>query len=135
MNKKIVITGATKGIGKAIAEKFAAEGFDLALCARSEKDLLQLQSEIRNPKSEIIIQQCDVSKKDELKSFAEKVTSQFGAVDIVVNNAGIFLPGQVINEAEGTLEKLVETNLYSAYHLSRMLLPMMMMGMLFCSFI
>ncbi len=126
MNRKIVITGATKGIGKAIAEKFAAEGFDLALCARSKKDLEQLQSEIRIPNSEIIIQQCDVSKKDELKAFAEKVNSEFGAVDIIVNNAGIFLPGQVINEQDGTLEKLIETNLYSAYHLSRMLLPKMM---------
>ena len=126
MNKKIVITGATKGIGRAIAEKFAAEGFDLALCARNEKDLGQLQSAIRNPKSEILVQPCDVSKKDELKSFTETITKQFGVVDVIINNAGIFLPGEVINEKDGTLETLIETNLYSAYHLTRMLLPKMM---------
>lgn len=126
MNKKIVITGATKGIGRAIAEKFAAEGFDLALCARNEKDLGQLQSAIRNSKSEILIQPCDVSKKDELKSFTETITKQFGVVDVIINNAGIFLPGEVINEKDGTLETLMETNLYSAYHLTRMLLPKMM---------
>ena len=75
---------------------------------------------------EVLIQKCDVSKREEVKVFAEKVLNEFGAVDIIVNNAGVFLPGQVINEEEGTLEKLIETNLYSAYHLSRMLLPKML---------
>ena len=126
MNKKIVITGATKGIGRAIAEKFASEGWDLALCSRSESDLIAFQSQIANRKLQIIVQKCDVSKKNEVKAFTQKVLNEFGAVDIIVNNAGVFLPGQVINEEEGTLEKLIETNLYSAYHLSRMLLPKML---------
>ena len=125
MNKKIVITGATKGIGKAIAEKFAKEGWDLALCARNENDLLSLQSEIQNTQSKILIQKCDVSKKEEVKAFAEKIGKEFGAVDILINNAGVFFPGQIINEEEGILEKLIETNLYSAYNMSRMLLPKM----------
>jgi short-subunit dehydrogenase len=122
MGKKIVITGATKGIGRAVAEKFAAEGFDLALCARSQSDLddLNLQLETLNPK---LLQACDVSKKDDLKRFADRVNSEFGAVDILVNNAGIFIPGQVYQEEDGILEKLIETNLYSAYYLSRWLLP------------
>lgn len=126
MNKKIVVTGATKGIGRAIVQKFAHEGFDVALCARNEKDLEELKSGIGNSKSNILIHPCDVSNKEQLRGFAEKVLGHFGAVDVLVNNAGIFLPGEVINEAEGTLEKLVETNLYSAYHLTRMLLPDMM---------
>jgi short-subunit dehydrogenase len=126
MNKKIVVTGATKGIGRAIAERFAKEGFDLALCARNENDLERLKSEIGGKKSEILVYKCDVSNKEELKGFAAKVNNNFGAVDIFVNNAGIFLPGQVINEEEGNLETLIETNLYSAYHLSRMLLPKML---------
>jgi short-subunit dehydrogenase len=125
MNKKIVITGATKGIGRAIAEKFASEEWGLALCARNESDLELLKSEIRNPKSEVLIQKCDVSKREDIKTFAEKILNEFGTVDIIINNAGIFIPGQVINEEEGTLEKLIETNLYSAYHLTRMLLPKM----------
>lgn len=130
MNKKVAITGATKGIGRAIAEKFAAEGFDLALCARTEKDLKQLKSEILPPfggtKSEILIMKCDVTKREDLKRFGEKILKDFGTVDILVNNAGVFLPGKIISEADGTLEKLIETNLYSAYHLSRMLVPKMM---------
>ena len=125
MNKKIAITGATKGIGKAIAQKFAAEGWDLALCARNENDLLRLKSELRSPDIEILIQPCDMGKKEEVKLFADKILSQLGRVDVIVNNAGVSIPGQVINEAEGTLEKLIETNLYSAYHFSRTLLPPM----------
>ncbi|MFN8322462.1 MAG: SDR family oxidoreductase [Chitinophagales bacterium] len=125
MNKKIAITGATKGIGKAIAQKFATEGWDLALCARNENDLLRLKSELHSPKIEILTQTCDVGKKEEVKLLADKILAQLGRVDVIINNAGIFIPGQVINEAEGTLEKLIETNLYSAYHFSRMLLPKM----------
>ena len=125
MNKRIVITGATKGIGRAIAEKFAAEGFDVAVCARSEKDLEELAGKLKRPGNTVISQKCDVSKKTELKSFADTVLKEFGAVDILVNNAGVFLPGQVYKEEEGTLETLMETNLYSAYHLSRWLLPEM----------
>ena len=123
MNKKIVITGATKGLGRAVAEKFAGGGFDLALCARSENDLQQLHSAILQPNMNVLTQSCDVSRKEEVDRFAANITKQFGAVDIIVNNAGIFLPGQVFSEPEGTLEKLMATNLYSAYHLTRALLP------------
>jgi short-subunit dehydrogenase len=126
MNKRIVITGATKGIGKAIAEKFATEGFDLALCARNEKDLDELKSRIQQPKSKVIIQKCDVSRKEDVQAFAKTISKEFGAIDVLINNAGIFLPGQIINEEEGNLETLIETNLYSAYHISRMLLPKML---------
>src|ERR1043165_6154343 len=125
MNKKIVITGATKGIGRALAEKFAVHGWDLALCARTERDLQVLKAEIANPASKILTMKCDASVKSDVLAFAEVVNKEFGAVDILVNNAGIFIPGQVINEEDGVLEKIIETNLYSAYYLSRALLPAM----------
>jgi short-subunit dehydrogenase len=126
MNKTIVITGATKGIGRAIAEKFAAEGFNLGLCSRSEKDLKNLKAALQNGKAEILIQKCDVSKLADLKLFAQNIIRTFKTVDVLVNNAGVFIPGQVYNEKAGILEKLIETNLYSAYRLSRLLLPGMM---------
>ncbi|MCX6199116.1 MAG: SDR family NAD(P)-dependent oxidoreductase [Bacteroidetes bacterium] len=126
MNKKIVITGATKGIGRAIAEKFGSEGWDLAVCARSQRDLDEMNSSLVLRSSRLVTFVCDVSKPKEVKAFAEKILNEFGAVEIIVNNAGVFIPGQVINEKEGTLEKLMETNLYSAYYLSRMLLPKML---------
>lgn len=126
MNKTIVVSGASRGIGKAIAQKFAAEGWNLALCARSEKDLAALKAELQTAGNKIVAQACDVAKPEEVKAFAAKVNKEFGAIDILVNNAGTFIPGQVINEEDGNLETLIETNLYSAYHLSRALLPAMM---------
>jgi short-subunit dehydrogenase len=125
MNKTIVITGATKGIGKAIAEKFAAQGWNLALCARNEKELATLQAALQGPNNKVLATVCDVAKKSELQAFANKVLQAFGTIEILINNAGIFTPGQVINEEDGALEQLIETNLYSAYYLSRMLLPAM----------
>ncbi len=126
MNKTIVISGASRGIGKAIAQKFAAQGFNLALCARSEKDLATLKAELQTANNKVLTHACDVAKKQEVRAFADKVIKEFGDIDILVNNAGTFIPGQVINEEDGNLETLIETNLYSAYNLSRMLLPAMM---------
>lgn len=126
MNKKIVVTGATKGIGRAIADKFATAGWDVAICARSKDDLEAFSAAHAERPASLITAVVDVSKKEEVKAFAEMVNRDFGAVDIIINNAGIFIPGQVINEEDGALEKLIETNLYSAYHLTRALLPAML---------
>ena len=126
MKKTVIITGATKGIGRALAEKFATEQFNLALCARSEKDLKALKTELAGKGFEILAQKCDVSKPLELKLFAQKINQSFKTVDVLINNAGVFIPGQIYNEKPGVLEKLIETNLYSAYKLSRHLLPAMM---------
>ena len=122
-----VITGATRGIGKAIAEKFAAEGFNIAVCARNKKDLDELYEDLHQkyPDAEILAQACDVSDKKQLKSFSDHIKSEWNEVDVLVNNAGIFLPGQVHKEKTGTLEKLLKTNLYSAYYLTQFLIKMM----------
>ncbi|MEP6677300.1 MAG: SDR family oxidoreductase [Ferruginibacter sp.] len=124
----VVITGASKGIGKAIAASFAAAGNHLFLCARNEVNLYNtvaaLQTEYASAQIKAI--PADLSKKNEVIHFAEWVSKNAGTVDILVNNAGSFLPGSIFNEKEGTLENMIETNLYSAYHLTRLLLPEMM---------
>jgi short-subunit dehydrogenase len=124
----IVITGASKGIGKAIAEKFAANGYSLFLCARNEQELAKTSQNIadRFPDIKVEYKACDVSKKIELKSFAEWIQTYAPAVDVLVNNAGSFVPGHVHEEEDGVIEFLMETNLYSAYYLTKYLLPPMM---------
>lgn len=122
-----VITGATKGIGKAIAEKFGSEGFHLALCARTAKDVARLEDELKHkfPDIEILARPCDVSDRKELKLFAEEIKSAWHDVEVLVNNAGIFLPGKIHKEKAGTLENLMKTNLYSAYYLTQFLIKAM----------
>ncbi|MGB4958423.1 MAG: SDR family oxidoreductase [Saprospiraceae bacterium] len=122
----IVITGATKGIGKAIAIRFAKEGYDLAVCARNADDLRDFEIEVQsiNPKLKVITLVTDISQKDEVLAFTDEIGKRFDKVDILVNNGGVFLPGTVTEEDEGKLEMMIETNLYSAYHLTRALLPL-----------
>ena len=124
----VIITGATKGIGLAIAEKFAAEGFNLALNARNVNDLKSLKKTFTEkfPNIEILVKKTDMSKKAQVQSFAKFVLSNWKSVDILINNAGVFLPGEIAKEADGTLESQINTNLYSAYYLTRAILPTML---------
>jgi short-subunit dehydrogenase len=122
-----IITGATKGIGKALALKFANEGHSLAVCARNESDLESLKSELllSFPNITVFSQVTDISKKTEVEAFAKATIKTFGHIDVLINNGGVFLPGATTVEAEGTLEKMIDTNLYSAYHLTREIVPFM----------
>lgn len=122
-----IITGATKGIGRALAFKFAAEGHNLAVCSRNIDDLNDLKSDIHNlyPNIEIFISVVDISKKDEVQRFAQEVIAHFTTIDVLINNGGIFIPGEISKEADGALEQMMDTNLFSAYHLTRAILPSM----------
>jgi short-subunit dehydrogenase len=127
MNRKAVITGATKGIGRAIAEALATEGYDIAVCSRTDDDLQSLKADFKERFShiQVLVMVVDVQKKDNILAFADCVKKEWGRVDVLVNNAGIFLPGSIHTEGEGVLERLMETNVYSAYYLTRALLPLM----------
>lgn len=122
----IVITGGSKGIGLAIARAFATEGHQLFLCARQEvalnKEIAGLKQECQNKNIHGFA--ADVAKKEEVEAFA-KFCLGFGTPDVLVNNAGFFMPGNVLDEEAGALEKMLSSNLMSAYHLCRLLVPAM----------
>lgn len=125
-----VITGATKGIGFAIAEALAAENYHLAICARSETDLLRLKNDFahRFPNIEVFIFKADMQQKKDVLAFADAIAQKWDSVNVLVNNAGVFLNGGILESPEENLEKLLETNLYSAYHLTRALMPLILRG-------
>ena len=123
----IVITGAGKGMGKSIAEKFAIDGNNLFICARNEKELSAVKEELEtNDNCKVFYLAVDLSKKSAAQEFGNWVLQKTSTIDIVINNAGQFIPGSIYNEEEGLLEKMIEINLYAAYHLTRVLLPVMM---------
>ena len=126
----IVITGASKGLGKSIAEKFAGDGKGHAifLCARNKALLEKTGQEIlrRWPTTSVHTMACDISNKDMAASFSAFVKQKAATIDILVNNAGSFVPGSVHNEPMGALEEMITTNLYSAYYMTRLFLPEMM---------
>ncbi|MEQ9167049.1 MAG: SDR family oxidoreductase [Fulvivirga sp.] len=126
MKKLAVITGGTKGIGKALIEKFASEGFDIITCSRNENDLKVLSDDIAS-RFDISIKtfQVDMSKKDQVLNFVNEINQISDHVNVLINNAGLFIPGAVHEEEDGALEQMVNTNLYSAYHLTRGLIHAM----------
>ena len=123
----IVITGGSKGMGKAMAEKFAAAKNNIFICSRNEKELAATTNEINKKYSDSVQYfSSDLSQKNEVLKFADWLLQKRIPIDILINNAGLFVPGNVYNEPEGNLEKMMNINLFSAYHLTRALLPQMM---------
>ncbi len=122
----VVITGATKGLGRAIATLLFDHGASLAICSRHQEDLDDMkQSLLETAQSgqTIIAYRCDVSKRDEIDGFGRLILSKWNHIDVLINNAGVFMPGALIDEEDGQLQMMMDTNLYSAYHLTRTLLP------------
>jgi short-subunit dehydrogenase len=122
----IVITGATKGIGFAIAEKFALEGYDIIACARNADELKKMAEDFTKKYAvDFKYKATDMSVKSEVQQFGNWINEQGIVPDVIVNNAGNFIPGSVHSEEENILEQMIAVNLYSAYHFTRTVLPIM----------
>ena len=123
----VIITGASRGLGKAIADLFAANGHNLYLTSLNEIKLYKAVEDLmtRFPAVTIKAKPFDLGKKQQAKDFGKWVLDFGVTVDVLVNNAGSFAGASVHEEEEGALEEMIETNLYSAYHLARVLVPAM----------
>lgn len=121
MNKTVVISGGSQGIGKSLVKIFLNHDFKVYTCARNQMGLDKLSKEMNH--QNLFTFQADVSKKEDVLHFANWILSKEQSVDVLINNAGFFEPGQIQSEEDGVLERQIETNLYSAYHLTRALLP------------
>jgi short-subunit dehydrogenase len=123
----VIITGATKGIGRSIAEKMSSEGHHVCVCSRNESDLSDMQSfwTEHYPDTSLYTMVADMSIKKEVLAFGDFAIKKMASIDVLINNAGVFIPGLLMEEDEGALEKMMETNLYSAYHLTRKVVPHM----------
>ena len=110
MNPLLVVTGGTKGIGRAIANRYIREGFDAVVCARSVEGVT---------KPNLLPVAADLSTRAGVDTLLEYIKSLNRPVAVLVNNTGVFQPGQIHNEAEGVFEQVMSTNVASAYHLTR----------------
>lgn len=116
---KAVITGATKGIGRAIAIKFAQNGYDLVLVARGLDELDKLRQELTPYGNAIFTQIADCSVKKEVYAFLNSTTINLDHVDVLVNNVGLFLPGSMLDEDDETFEKQQHLNVNAGYYISK----------------
>lgn len=123
----VAITGASQGIGAAIAEAFAAEdGARLALMARTETKLEAVAEQCRALGAEATVFLCDVTDEDDVAAMAEGVLAQVGVPDVLVNNAGLFRPGGLLDLTPDDFRMQIDTNLTSAYLVTRAFLPAML---------
>lgn len=126
--KNLVISGASRGIGKAIVLHFAKAGWNIAFCSRNSDNLLALEKELEaiNPKQKYLAYTCDVAIQAEVKAFGKAAEAFLGNVDVLINNAGVFIPGQVHNLDDAAFELLMLTNVSSAFTLTKTLVGKMM---------
>ncbi len=128
MKPVILITGASQGIGAAIAKTFAAElpGTRLALVARNEKNLRATARACIKLRADVEIFRCDVSDETSVQAMARAATRQFGAVDVLINNAGAFVMAPFAQTKVAEFDRMIATNLRSAFLVTRAFLPAMM---------
>jgi len=125
-NKIVLITGASSGIGKDTAIEFAKKGATLVLVARSEDKLEQIASELKKYPISILVYQCDISKKDQVKEMSKKVLEKFNHIDILVNNAGFAIYGSVSDLSIDDIESQMMTNYFGMVYCIKNFLPSML---------
>jgi NAD(P)-dependent dehydrogenase (short-subunit alcohol dehydrogenase family) len=120
-DKVAIVTGASRGIGRSIAEVFAREGAHVVICGRKQETLDQVAKEI-GPRVKPIA--CHVGKLDQLQAMVDAATHEFGRIDVLVNNAATNIAqGPALEMDEGQFDKMVEINLKSTFRLIKMVAP------------
>lgn len=123
--KTAIITGASQGIGLAIARRFAEEGFNIATCGRRVDKLAELKKQLSPASGQVFTMQADLSVPDQCRAFGDFACKELGDVRVLINNVGNYVTGTVQSEPDGLLESQFATNVGSAYHLTRSILPNM----------
>lgn len=127
-NKKVaLITGGSRGIGKAIAIKFAKEGYNLVINYVSDKtNLEELENEFKQYDSEVLFVKADVSKFDECEEMVKQSIEKFGQIDVLVNNAGITKDNLLLRMSVEDFEKVIDINLKGTFNVTKNVVPYMM---------
>jgi 3-hydroxybutyrate dehydrogenase len=124
-DKTAVVTGASRGIGKAIALNLAREGANLAICARNAKLLADVKQEAESFGIKCFQQVADVSSEKAVTDFIQAAIREVGDADILVNNAGIYVTEPIANHPLDAWQQVIDTNLTGPFLLSRALIPPM----------
>lgn len=124
--KKAIVTGAGKGIGRAIAVALAKEGVHVGLIARTAADLESLSRDLIQAYGiQVSVAPADIAQRDEAEAAVNKITQELGTVDILINNAGIAQFGLLAEMSPEDWERIMQVNVMGTYYITRAVLPMM----------
>lgn len=124
--KCAIITGASRGIGKAIALKLASLGANIVINYRSnEKEALEVENEIKGMGVETLCIQGDISKSEEVENIVASAKEKFGTIDIMVNNAGITKDGLILRMKEEDFDSVIDVNLKGVFNCLKAITPVM----------
>lgn len=116
-----IVTGATKGMGKAIVMQLAANNYNIIFCARDENEVQALLEELKKsyPGLKFFGMRADMEESSQVKEFAEFAEKSLGHVDVLINNAGLYVPSELMNEDERCLQRQMQVNVYAPHFLSK----------------
>ncbi len=124
-NKNALVTGAGKGIGKAIALALAKEGVNVILVARSQEEIDSVAAKVRSLRVKALAITADVADINSINAAVEKALSEFGTIDILINNAGIASFGKFLELEPTDWERIIQVNLMGPYYVTRAVVPNM----------
>jgi Tropinone reductase 1 len=124
-NKKALVTGATRGIGKAVTEEFLRLGGELFIVSRSQKDVDELVGFHKKQKHRISGMKCDVSVRKGREALLRKIDKDWGKLDILINNAGTNTRKKTLESSEADYDSLMNLNMKSVFDLCRMFHPLL----------
>jgi NAD(P)-dependent dehydrogenase (short-subunit alcohol dehydrogenase family) len=117
--KSVLVTGASSGIGRAVAIAFAEQGASVTLVARNRETLTETAALARKAGGDVLLAPADVTQPQAVKAAIRKAVRKFGRIDIVVNNAGVLIPARVPEIRTGDLQAMLDVNLFGALHVMR----------------
>ena len=120
MNKTVIVTGASKGIGREIAKELAKKGYTvIANYNKSEKQAIELKEELEKENIKIDIYKADVSKRNEVKKLVEYTINKYGKIDVLINNAGISQIKEFTQITDEDWNNMINTNLNSVFYMTQ----------------
>ena len=124
-DRVVIVTGGTRGVGRAVVTLFARKGWRVFFSARHAEAVQALQMQLRDEGRIVEGYACDLTRKSDIEKWVRWLQEKTDRIDVLVNNAGTFIPGKIQTEDDATFEHLMALNAGAPYYLTKRLLPMM----------